>query len=559
MQAFNEINTRHLRGDLFGGVTAAIIALPMALAFGVASGAGPAAGLYGAVLVGLFASLFGSTPTLISEPTGPMTVIMTAVIASLIAANPEQGMAMAFTVVMLAGLFQVAFGLLKMGQFVTMMPYTVISGFMSGIGIILIILQIGPFLGQAAPPGGVLGTVTLLPELFAQVRWSETGLALLTLALIVFFPGKLKRFVPPQLVALLIGTVVSLLLLDADIIRRIGEIPTGLPELQLPVFTAEQWVLMLVDALVLAVLGSIDALLTSVIAENMTRKESDADKELVGQGIGNLASGLFGGLPGAGATMGTVLNIKTGGQTALSGLIRVAILLVVLLGAAELTAQIPLAVLAAIAMKVGFDIIDWGFLRRAHIVSKKAAWIMYGVISLTVFVDLITAVAIGVFIANFLTINRMTNLISDSVKTIDKPDSNVNLNRDEHELLQQAQGRVLIFTLHGALIFGLAKVISRRYAVLDGHEVLIVDFTEVPVLGVSSSLALEDMILTDIHHGRPVFIVGASEQVKERLASLGLKDKIPAEHVVAEREEALRMANEFLGDKDLSRDQLAES
>ncbi len=559
MQAFNEINTRHLRGDLFGGVTAAIIALPMALAFGVASGAGPAAGLYGAVLVGLFASLFGSTPTLISEPTGPMTVIMTAVIASLIAANPEQGMAMAFTVVMLAGLFQVAFGLLKMGQFVTMMPYTVISGFMSGIGIILIILQIGPFLGQAAPPGGVLGTVTLLPELFAQVSWSETGLALLTLALIVFFPGKLKRFVPPQLVALLIGTVVSLLLLDADIIRRIGEIPTGLPELQLPVFTAEQWVLMLVDALVLAVLGSIDALLTSVIAENMTRKESDADKELVGQGIGNLASGLFGGLPGAGATMGTVLNIKTGGQTALSGLIRVAILLVVLLGAAELTAQIPLAVLAAIAMKVGFDIIDWGFLRRAHIVSKKAAWIMYGVISLTVFVDLITAVAIGVFIANFLTINRMTNLISDSVKTIDKPDSNVNLNRDEHELLQQAQGRVLIFTLHGALIFGLAKVISRRYAVLDGHEVLIVDFTEVPVLGVSSSLALEDMILTDIQHGRPVFIVGASEQVKERLASLGLKDKIPAEHVVAEREEALRMANEFLGDKDLNRGQLAES
>lgn len=549
MRVFNEIRFDNLRGDLFGGLTAAIIALPMALAFGVASGAGPAAGLYGAVLVGLFAALFGATPTLISEPTGPMTVIMTAVIANLIALNPEQGLAMAFTVVMMAGLFQVLFGILRLGHYVTMMPYTVVSGFMTGIGLILIILQLGPFLGHAPPPGGVLGTLENLPSLVSGIKPMETALAIFSFGLIVLFPARLVRFMPPQLLALVFGTVLSVVFLSGDEIRRIGEIPTGLPEIQMPTFSAQQWSMMLIDALVLALLGSIDALLTSVIAENMTRKESDANKELIGQGVGNFASGLFGGLPGAGATMGTVLNIKTGGRTALSGLVRAGILLTVVLWAAELTAQIPLAVLSGIALKVGFDIIDWSFLRRAHVVSRRAAWIMYGVIVLTVFVDLITAVAIGVFIANFLTIERMTKIQGESVKTIDRPDSSNKLNRDECMLLQRAQGKVLVFVLHGPLMFGLAKVISRRYAVLDSHEALIIDFHEVPVLGVSSSLALEDMILSDLKAGRPVYIAGASEQIKERLSKLGVLERIQPEHVVDTLEAALRDANRYLEEK----------
>ncbi|MGQ9830757.1 MAG: SulP family inorganic anion transporter, partial [Thermochromatium sp.] len=385
MRLFNEIRFDNLRGDLFGGVTAAVVALPMALAFGVASGAGPAAGLYGAVLVGLFAALFGSTPTLISEPTGPMTVVMTAVIATLMAANPEQGLAMAFTVVMMAGVFQIILGLLRFGQYVTLMPYTVVSGFMTGIGLILIILQIGPFLGQATPAGGVMGTLRALPELVAQIDLAEAGLALMTLVLILFFPKRLRNSLPPQLLALVLGTLISLLVLDGSDLRRIGEIPTGLPTLQMPVFSAEQWRLMLVDALVLAVLGCIDALLTSVIAESLTRKEHDPNKELIGQGLGNLASGLCGGIAGAGATMGTVVNIQSGARSALSGITRALILLVVVLWAAGLTAQIPLAVLAGIAFKVGLDIIDWSFLKRAHRVSLRAAMIMYGVIALTVF------------------------------------------------------------------------------------------------------------------------------------------------------------------------------
>ncbi|MCB1874652.1 MAG: SulP family inorganic anion transporter [Chromatiales bacterium] len=548
MPVFSEIRFDNLRGDLFGGVTAAIVALPMALAFGVASGAGPAAGLYGAVLIGLFAALFGATPTLISEPTGPMTVVMTAVIANLIAVNPEQGMAMAFTVVMLAGVFQIAFGALKLGRYVTMMPYTVISGFMTGIGVILIILQLGPFLGQATPSGGVLGTLQSIPELIGNIRPEETALAVLTLALIVFFPQRLRRFLPPQLIALLVGSLVSVwLLADADI-RRIGEIPTGLPELQLPVFSLEEWKLMVIDAVVLAVLGSIDALLTSVVAENLTHKEYSPDKELFGQGVGNLASGLFGGIPGAGATMGTVVNIQTGGRSALSGLFRAFLLMIVVLWAGPLTAYIPLAVLAGIALKVGFDIIDWSFLKRAHRVSSKAALIMYSVIGLTVFVDLITAVALGVFVANVLTIDRMIKVQSQSIKAIsDARGATQHLNRDEQVIFDRAQGRILVFALGGPLIFGLAKAISRRYAVLKDHEVLIIDFTDVPVLGVSSSLALEKMIMDDLDRGNPVFVVGAEGDVSKRLESMGIFGLLPTENVLATRQEALENACTLLG------------
>ncbi|NES86423.1 MAG: SulP family inorganic anion transporter, partial [Moorea sp. SIO2B7] len=251
MQITNRIHFRNLRGDIFGGITAAVIALPMALTFGVASGAGASAGLWGAILIGFFAALFGGTPTLISEPTGPMTVIMTAVIASLTAANPDNGLAMAFTVVMLAGVFQIIFGVLKLGKYVTLMPYTVVSGFMSGIGIILIILQTAPFLGQAPPGGGVLGTVQNLPQLIANINPLETLLAGLTVAILFLCPRKLKKLFPPQLLALIVGTLIATFFFGNDQIRTIGTISVGLPSLQLPTFSATQLQVMIADALVL--------------------------------------------------------------------------------------------------------------------------------------------------------------------------------------------------------------------------------------------------------------------------------------------------------------------
>ncbi len=545
---FNRISTRHLKGDLFGGVTAAVIALPMALAFGVASGAGAAAGLWGAVLVGLFAAIFGGTPTLISEPTGPMTVVMTAVIASFTASYPEKGLAMAFTVVMLAGVFQIVFGLLKLGRYVTQMPYTVISGFMSGIGIILMILQIGPFLGQAIPKGGVMGTLTAVPQLFGSIRPAEALLGAITLAILWLTPGAVKKIAPPQLIALILGTVLSLTLItgesgaEVEGIRRIGEFASGFPSFQVPYFELGELRLMLIDAAVLGMLGCIDALLTAVIADSLTRSESDSNKELIGQGLGNIASGLFGGIAGAGATMGTVVNIQAGGRSALSGISRALVLMLVILVGGPLAARIPQAVLAGIALKVGVDIVDWGFLKRAHRISIKGALIMYLVIGLTVLVDLIAAVGIGIFIANILTIDRLSSLQGMRVKAISTGDDDLDVPAEEKALLDRGEGRVLLFQLNGAMIFGVAKAISREHNAIVDCQAVVFDLSEVSHLGVTAALALENAVEEAVEKGRNVFVVGATNGTRRRLEKLRMYELLPPDHTEISRREALERA-----------------
>ena len=544
LRLLNHISTNNIKGDLFGGVTAAVIALPMALAFGVASGAGAAAGLWGAVLVGLFAALFGGTPTLISEPTGPMTVVMTAVIASLTASDPENGLAMAFTVVMLAGLFQIAFGFLKLGRYITQMPYTVISGFMSGIGFILIILQLGPFLGQAIPKGGVMGTLQALPQLISSARPGEVVLAVITLAILWLTPGKVKKIAPPQLIALVVGTILSLTLLSGggEEIRRIGEIASGFPQLRTPYFDLPHLSRMLIDAAVLGMLGCIDALLTAVVADSITRTEHNSNKELIGQGLGNIASGLFGGIAGAGATMGTVVNIQAGGRSALSGISRAVILMVVILAFTGVAAQIPQAVLAGIALKVGVDIVDWGFIKRAHRISISGALIMYLVIALTVLVDLIAAVGIGVFIANILTIDKMSALQSKSVKSISTGDGDLDISDEERRLLDQGRGQVLLFQLNGAMIFGVAKAIGREHNAIGECKAVVFDLTEVSHLGVTAALAVENAVEEAIEKGREVYVVGANGTTQRRLEKLGLFQKLPAERTSVGRHEALQQA-----------------
>ncbi len=538
----NSIHFRNLRGDLFGGVTAAIVSLPLALAFGVASGAGPMAGLYGAIIVGLFAALFGGTPALISEPTGPMTVVMAAVVTRMIASDPEHGLALAFTVVMLAGLFQILFGLMRLGKYITLMPYSVVSGFMSGIGVILIILQIAPFLGQPSPTGGVLGTLTALPQLLSRVNPMEMLLGALTLAILFTFPRRWRRVAPGELVALVVGTAVSLLFFAEADLRRIGALPTGLPSLHWPTFTPGLFTIILMESMVLGLLGSIDALLTAVIASSLTRSEYDANKELVAQGIGNFSSGLLGGLPGAGATMGTVVNIQAGGRTALSGVVRALVLLAVVLGASRLTAPIPLAVLAGIAIKVGLNILDWSFLKRAHNVSHRAALVMYGVLLLTVFVDLVVAVGVGVFIANVLTIERLSELQARNVKAISDADDEVPLLEEEKQLLDQGKGRVLLFYLSGPMVFGVAKAIAREHDVMRRYESIIFDLSNVSFLDVTVSLAIENSIKDALDAGRRVYLVFASEEVSRQMRGLGILSRLPPDGVHTNRLAALETA-----------------
>jgi SulP family sulfate permease len=540
----NRINATNLKGDVFGGLTAAVIALPMALAFGIASGAGAAAGLWGAVIIGLVASLFGGTPTLISEPTGPMTVVFTSVIISFTATadSPEQALAMAFSVGVLAGIFQILFGLFRLGRYVTMMPYTVISGFMSGIGIILVLLQLGPFLGQATPKGGVMGTLLEMPALVQGTQPMELLLALITLAILWFTPSAVKKVCPPQLLALVVGTVLALSLFSGAGLRTIPEFSAAFPSFQLPTFSSGQLRLMVIDAAVLGMLGCIDALLTSVVADSLTRTEHNSNKELIGQGLANVVSGLFGAMPGAGATMGTVVNIQSGGRTALSGIVRAMVLMLVVLLAAPLASRIPLAVLAGIAVKVGIDIIDWDFLQRAHHLSVKAAVITYGVIALTVLVDLIAAVGIGVFVANVLTIDRMSTLQSKKVKTISTTDDDVELSDEEQQLLDRASGMVLLFQLAGPMIFGVAKAISREHNAIGNCQAVVFDLSEVSHLGVTAAIALENAVKEAMEVGRDVFMVGVSGSTENRLRKLKLLERLPEGHLTADRLSALRLA-----------------
>ena len=546
----NRINATNIRGDVFGGLTAAVIALPMALAFGIAVGnasgapeVGAAAGLWGAVIIGLVASLFGGTPTLISEPTGPMTVVFTSVVISFAstAESPEKALAMAFTVGVLAGIFQILFGLFRLGRYITMMPYTVISGFMSGIGIILVLLQLAPFLGQD-PKGGVIGTLSQLPALIQGTRPMELLLAVITLAILWFTPSSLKKFCPPQLLALLVGTLLAVTAFQGAGLRTIPEFSAEFPTPSLPDFSGGQIRMMVVNAAVLGMLGCIDALLTSVVADSLTRTEHDSNKELIGQGLANVASGLFGALPGAGATMGTVVNIQAGGRTALSGVVRAMVLMLVVLLASPFASRIPLAVLAGIALKVGIDIIDWEFLKRAHHLSLKAAVITYGVILLTVLVDLITAVGIGVFVANVLTIDRMSALQSRRVKTISTTDDDVELSSEEQSLLDQAAGKVLLFQLAGPMIFGVAKAISREHNAIGNCQAVVFDLSEVSHLGVTAAIALENAVKEAIEVGRQVFMVGATGSTENRLRKLKLLDRLPAENITADRLQAISLA-----------------
>lgn len=538
----NEINLSNVRGDVFGGVTAAIVSLPLALAFGVASGAGPEAGLYGAILIGLFAALFGGTPTLISEPTGPMTVVMAAVITTMIATEPEQGLAMAFTVVMIAGVFQIILGLLNLGKYISLMPYSVISGFMSGIGLILVILQLPPLLGHENPGGGVVGNLMALPDIIPKANSYELMLGLLTLVILFKFPKKWATRIPPQLIALIVGSVIAFTFFNDAGIRSIGEVSLGLPTLIMPTFTAEQWTQMVVDGIVLGTLGCIDALLTAVIADSLTRQEHDSRKELIGQGIGNMVSGVCGGLPGAGATMGTVVNIQSGAKTALSGVTRALVLVILVVFAAGLTAYIPLAVLAAIAIKVGLNILDWSFLKRAHRVSTSATLIMYGVMLLTVFVDLIVAVGIGVFIANILTIEKLSSLQAQNIHSISDTDDNIPLSRKERQLLEKGKGKVMLLYFSGPMIFGVSRAIAREHENIHACNSVVFDLTDVPLLDATVSLAIENAVKNALDMGKRVIIACPSLETRETFERMGMTDLVGEENVMESRSVALDKA-----------------
>lgn len=524
----------HWRGDLFGGITAAIVALPLALAFGVASGLGVVAGLWGAVAAGFFAAAFGGTPVQVSGPTGPMTVVVAAAAAQF-SGRPE----IVFTIVMLAGLVQIAMGYLGIGRYIALMPYPVISGFMSGIGVIIILLQIAPLLGHANAGEGVLGAVAGVPEALSSLQPDALAVGLLTIGIVFFWPARWSRIVPAPLAALAIGTAAVLLWFEAAPV--LGPIPSGLPQLQMPELAVSELSTILQTALVLAALGAIDSLLTSLVADNLTETEHHPNKELKGQGIGNLVAGLLGGIPGAGATMRTVVNVRTGGRTRLSGMIHALVLLAVVLGLGPLASHIPHAVLAGILIKVGVDIIDWDGLRQLGRKPGEGTFFMLTVFVLTVFVDLITAVGVGVFLASLLFVHRMAEFqLANIHKIVTAGDTG--LSPEEADLLAGSDRRIVLYHLSGPFSFGAAKGMVRKMTQGDNFDLLVLDFTEVPFLDSSAARALSDVVSRATRAGKTVYFSGLGEKPRQLLSDMGVLDLVPAANIAESRREALAAA-----------------
>ncbi len=525
-------DTSNLRGDIFGGVTAGIVALPLALAFGEASGAGPIAGLWGAIFVGFFASLFGGTGTNVSGPTGPMVVVFAGVFAEL-SGNPT----LVFGAVVLAGLLQILFGITKLGQYIKLVPYPVISGFMSGIGCIIIALQFARLFGHEPEGGGTIPALTAIPSAVMDPNFAALGIGLLTLAIVFFWPPKWGKWLPGALAALIIGTLLSLVVKGSPIL---GDIPTGLPSFIIPEFSRSTFFIVIEAAFILAILGAIDSLLTSLVADNMTRTRHDSDKELIGQGIGNTVAGLFGAIPGAGATMRTVVNIRSGGSTKIAGMLHAVVLLLIVLSLSPLASQIPHAVLAGILVKVGYDIVDVAYLKRAHRGPRWDLVLMATVLGLTVFVDLITAVAVGVVLAALAFVKRLADtqlaevVDADSTTTSD----------EEIELLTSAKNKVTLFDFTGPLSFGAAADLGHqvREKVREHTNAIVLDFTRLTFIDVSAARAVETIACDASHAGKTVYVAGLNEEVAGVLEGLGSDHCIPKNTRFEQRLDAIKAA-----------------
>ena len=419
---------------------------------------------------------------------------------------------------------------------------------MTGIGAIIILLQTLPFLGAPVVEGGPMDAIRAWPDAIGDLNSSALIIAVVTLAVGVGWPARLRKYLPPTLAALIAGTAVSLLWLgDTPVI---GEVPTGLPELMAPDLAPDILIRSVEPALILALLGSIDSLLTSLVADSMTRTQHNPNRELVGQGIGNTVAGLIGALPGAGATMGTVVNIRAGGRTQVSGALRAAILLALVLGLGTYVESVPHAALAGILMKVGWDIIDWRFVTRLHRVQREHLMVMLITFGLTVFLDLVTAVAIGLIAAGMASARRLERLQLDSVVSVPLLDQSFlapSDETDEEDAADAFSARVGMVALRGTFtVASSSSLISTIGVDIRDHEVVILDFTETDYIDDSAALVVEQMIDIAAAEDTACIVLGLSGSPAASLDALNVLDDVPAENFVATLDEARETAARML-------------
>ncbi|APY10848.1 sodium-independent anion transporter [Seonamhaeicola sp. S2-3] len=612
----------NIKGDAFGGITAGIVALPLALAFGVSSGLGPSAGLYGAIFISFFAALFGGTSTQISGPTAPMTAVSMVVIAGIIAVNDgdvNKAMPVILSVFLLAGLMQVGLGILGLGKYIRYIPYPVVSGFMTAIGVIILITQILPSLGyypkedeqfveqfkpqaeeiilenilkEEAGEGilvlenfketinraekisdddilresktlagteasGVLGAIKVLPRALKNINWLELALALGTIFIIYGFK-RITKVVPSTLVALI---VMSGIAIGFGLnYRPIEEIPSGLPIPNLEIFTTFKLSSItpyIFTALTLALLGAIDSLLTSVVADNMTKTKHKPNKELVGQGIGNSIAAFFGGLPGAGATIRTVVNITSGGKTKLSGMIAGVLLFVILLGLGPIASKIPAAVLAGILVTVGIGVMDYKGLKAIPNLPRDVSIgpikfsmevvIMLTVLILSTFWNLVYAVGIGLVIASLMFMKKIGDLTAErsDVKTLKEEAW-----EDEVGFPENLKEEVFIKHIKGPLFFGSTSDFQQLATQIpDTAKTVVIRFDRMQYMDQSGLYALEDMLLDLRKKGIDFLFVDLLPQPRYMMERIDIiPDFVPEEHIFTTFKECMKWIKENVQD-----------
>lgn len=545
------ISTSNVKGDVFGGITAGIVALPLALAFGIqafggvndpnASAVGALAGLVGATMLGFFAALFGGCHSQISGPTGPMTVITASLISGIWASQQAAGASFSEalpTIIismslagLFCGLFQILFGICKIGKYIRYIPYPVLSGFMSGIGVIIILQQIYPLIGLKSPVL-VVDMILEFPERVANgISLQALLLGLGTIAIIYLFPLITKK-VPATLVALIVMTVVSLFVNDFPVSLTIGEIPSGFP---LPFFmkdgidlSAINWGTILktsvIPGLTLAGLGSIDTLLTSVVADNITKTKHDSNRELMGQGIGNAVAAMFCGIGGAGATMRTVVNVKSGGRSQISGMVHSLFLMAILLGLGSVVKFVPLSVLAGILISVGVGIIDFRGSKDLLRIPKSDSFVLIIVLLTTVFVDLLTAVGIGMVIACVLFMKRTSDYVENSYSSEELVGFNPNSPwADEEGFPHELLHKVFIQRLDGPVFFGsITKFNEVMHSVPESAEVVIIRMKRVSFMDQSGLYAMETAVKDLQNSGKRVLMTIIQPQPRKLMTKLNI-------------------------------------
>ena len=535
---------------MFGGLTAAVVALPLSLAFGVASGLGAIEGLYSAIAVGLIAAALGGTRTQISGPTAPLSVAMSVVVASY-----ADSIAEALTIVMLAGAIQILMGSLRLGSFVAYTPYSVISGFMSGVGVIIILVQTLPLLGLEVALGGPLESVRSWPDALADTNFDALTLGVITLVVCAGWPAHLKKVLPPTVAALIVGTLIGALwLTDAPVI---GEVPSGLPDLVRPALSASSLSSVLQPAVTLALIGSINSLLTAMVADSMTRDRHNPNRELIGVGIANVVAGVIGAVPGAGATSGTVANVRAGGRTRVSAALCATVLLALVLGLGRYVDSIPHAVLAGILIKVGADIIDWRFITRIHLVQREHLLVMMVTLGSSILFDLVVAVAAGLIVAALASARQFERLQLDSVVSVplldrhflnteDGPDTEDGTDEDGPDT-DEFSARVGMVALRGTFTVASSRKLIHTISMdIKDHEVVLLDFSDTVYIDDSAALVVEQLIDVAVDEDTECIVMGLSGRAATCLQSLNVLRRVPSDHFVQSLDEARDLAHRLL-------------